>query len=138
MIIRIYREEPILREPHSLPASTYNLARLLLAKSPQGVAFVPIRSMQVLAILDAEEFVFIDGQYKSLAMLSWQKFRPQARQRLSEPVPYELVCYSPDALQAMQRLPQEFPLAMQALLAKGRSEGPAQVLKFDARRRSEN
>ena len=75
MEITVFRDPPLGQEPRRLPAAEYNLARMLQARSPQGIAFVPIRSMQILAILDAEEFVFVDNQYKQLALLAWRGFR---------------------------------------------------------------
>jgi hypothetical protein len=98
------------------------------------VAFVPIRSMQVLAILDRDEFVFLDSQYKSWVMLAWQGFRPDERGALDEPVRFELACYEASGIEAMKRLPREFHLALQSLAFKARIDGPARVLKFEARR----
>lgn len=134
MEITVYRDQAIHREPSKLPADTYNLARTLQARSPSGVAFVPIRSMQVLAILDRDEFVFLDSQYKSWAMLAWQGFRPDERETLEDPVSYQLACYEESGLEAMRRLPREFHQALLALAAKDRVDGPARVLKFEARR----
>lgn len=134
MEITLTRGQPLSREPRVLPAETYNLARGLQARAPRGVAFVPIRSMQVLAILDDEEFVFVDSQYKGWVMLAWQGFQAGARDALDEPVAYEAVCYDADATAAMQRLPREFLQALRALAGKQRVDGPARVLKFQARR----
>ncbi len=54
MELIVYRDSPVASEPRALPAGHYNLARGLQLRSPSGVAFVPIRSMQMLGILDAE------------------------------------------------------------------------------------
>ncbi|MEW6679209.1 MAG: hypothetical protein AB1421_14940 [Pseudomonadota bacterium] len=134
MEITVYRERAFHREPRTLPAETYNLARSIQARSPQGIAFVPIRSMQVLAILDRDEFVFLDSQYKNWAMLAWQCFRSDERAALDDPVAYELAYYTAEAEAAMKRLPREFHQALTALAAKGRVDGPARVLKFEAKR----
>lgn len=134
MEITVYRDQALHREARHLPADTYNLARTLQARSPSGVAFVPIRSMQVLAILDRDEFVFLDSQYKTWAMLAWQCFRSDERATLEDPVGYELACYEESGLDAMKRLPREFHMALQALASKDRIDGPARVLKFEARR----
>ena len=64
MEITCYRDQEIARETRNLPAPTYNLAITLLARSRDGCLFVPIRSLQYLAILDADEFVFVDGTSK--------------------------------------------------------------------------
>lgn len=134
MEITVYRDQPFLREARRLPAETYNLARVLQARSPSGAAFVPIRSMQVLAIVDRDEILFLDSQYKSWVMLAWQAFRPDERTALDEPVAYRLACYEESGIEAMKRLPREFHQALVALAGKERIDGPARVLKFEARR----
>jgi hypothetical protein len=134
MEITVYRDRPLTQETRTLPAAVYNLARTLQARSPSGVAFVPIRSMQVLAILDAEEFVFLDSQYKSWVMVAWQCFRSDERETLEDPVSYQLACYEHSGIEAMARLPREFHQALLGLAAKDKVDGPARVLKFEARR----
>lgn len=135
MEITCYRDKEVASEPRSLPAATYNLAHSLLARSPSGNVFVPIRSMQYLAILDAEEFVFLDGNSKCWIDVAWRNFRPQLRTSLGDPVPYEAVYYHLHAAELMPRLQAELPRALAELAAKGRFEGEARVLKFTAPRR---
>lgn len=130
MDISVYRGPSLSREPRDLPAAQYNLARTLQARSPNGVAFVPVRSMQFLAILDAEEFIFVDSQYKQWAVLAWQGFRPQERASLDDPVPFEAVFYRPDAQALQRQLQPEVFKAMQALAGRERIDGPARVLNF--------
>ena len=71
---RFYREQEIARLPAFLPAATYNLAHTLLARAGTCL-FVPIRSLQYMAVLDAEEFLFVDRQHKSWVELAWHHFR---------------------------------------------------------------
>ncbi len=130
MDITVFSSPPLSREPRGLPSAQYNLARMLQARSPRGVAFVPIRGMQFLAILDAEEFIFVDSQYKQWAVLAWQGFRPQARASLDDPVPFEAVFYRADAQALQRQLQSELFKAMQALARRERIEGPARVIKF--------
>ncbi|MBU1689964.1 MAG: hypothetical protein KJ958_06675 [Gammaproteobacteria bacterium] len=132
MQITCYRNPESAREPRFLPAVTYNLAHALLSRSTSGCLFVPIRSMQYLAILDAEEFVFLDGERKCWIDIAWQDFRPQVRASLDEPVPYQAVYYQPNAAQLMARLQAELPRALTDLAEKGRFDGSARVLKFPA------
>ncbi len=134
MEITCFRDSERSRETRTLPATVYNLARHLIARSESGVVFVPIRSMQYLAILDGEEFVFVDHLHKSWIEIAWQHFRPQARSALDEAVPYETVFYDADGASVMRRLMSEFPKALQALATKERPDGPAKVLKFERRR----
>lgn len=131
MEIVVYRNPPLTSEQRTLPAVHYNLARGLQARSPRGVAFVPIRSMQILGILDAEEFVFLDAHEKQLAVLAWRGFRPQQRTGLDQPVGYEALYYREDARELMARLQPELFKAMQGLATKDRVAGPARVLFFD-------
>lgn len=134
MDITCHRKTELARKPHNLPAAVYNLAKNLIARSQTGVVFVPIRSMQYLAILDQEEFVFVDNQYKSWIEIAWQHFHPQARDSLDDPVPYEAVFYDQDGLALMRRLMSEFPKALRLLDAKQKIDGPARVLKFEKKR----
>jgi len=132
MEITCYRDVAISREHRQLPASTYNLALTQLARSPTGNLFIPIRSMQYLAILDNEELVFLDGERKCWIDIAWRKFKPQARVSLEDPVQYEAVYYRPDVELLMSRLQAELPRALQELVKKSRLDGPARVLKFPA------
>lgn len=132
MEITCYRDPELAREPRFLPAAIYNLAHLLLSRCATDTLFVPIRPMQYLAILDAEEFVFLDGEHKCWVDIAWQNFRPQVRTSLEDPVPYQAVYYRPESEQLMARLQAELPRALNDLAAKGRVAGAARVLKFPA------
>ena len=134
MEITCYRNPESARESRFLPAATYNLAHALLSRSPSGCLFVPIRSMQYLAILDAEEFVFLDGARKCWIDIAWRRFRPQARVSLDDAVGYEAVYYREEAKQIMSRLQAELPRALQELAKKSKLDGPAKVLKFESKR----
>lgn len=135
MEITCYRGTESARESRFLPAKIYNLAHSLLSRSPSGCLFVPIRTMQYLAILDEEEFIFLDGERKCWIDIAWQAFRPQTRSSLNEPVPYRAVFYTTEAAQLMTRLLAELPRALNDLAAKGRCDGAAKVLKFPATER---
>jgi hypothetical protein len=124
---RFYREQEIARLPDFLPAATYNLAHTLLARAG-ACLFVPIRSMQYMAVLDADEFIFVDSQNKALVELAWQHFRPQARTALNERVPFEQVHYLPQAAGTMKRLPGEFHQALQLLAERNKTDTPATLL----------
>lgn len=136
MEITCYRDLEIASEPRTLPAATYNLAHTLLARAPNGCLFVPIRSMQYMGILDAEEFVFLDGERKCWIDIAWQNFRPQVRSALDESVPYRAVYYQPDAEKLMARLQVELHRALTSLAAKAHFDGPVRVLKFPAPERN--
>ena len=131
---RFYREQEIARLPAFLPASTYNLAHTLLARAGKCL-FVPIRSLQYMAVLDAEEFIFVDSQNKAWVELAWQHFHPQARSALDEPVPFEIVHYLPQATDTMKRLPSEFHKALQLLADRDLPQQDAHVLPLVRRPR---
>lgn len=130
MEITCYRDREIANQPCFLPAVTYNLAHTLLARSAGQCLFIPIRSMQYLAILDKEEIVFLDGERKCWIDIAWRDFRPQKRTSLDQPVPYLAVYYRTDAAQLMARLQAELPRALKVMAEKGRFDGTARVLKF--------
>lgn len=134
MEITCYRDREVRREHHHVPASTYNLAMTLLFRREGSNLFIPIRSMQYLAILDAEELVFLDGIRKCWIDIAWRNFHPQARRSLDEPVEYEAVYYCENAEILMMRLQAELPRALQELAKKERMEGSARVLKFEIKR----
>jgi hypothetical protein len=129
-----YRPDEVTREVRTLPAATYNLARRLLGGGGACV-FVPIRSMQVLAVLDAEEFIFVDREGGRLIDIAWQHFRPGERAALDEPVPYEAVYYSAAAPQTMPRLQGEFQKALAQLASRAPAPAAAQIVKLPMRQR---
>ena len=108
-------DEELGRESSSLSASLYNLARLLLRQSGEGCLFVPVRSMQYMAVFDEDECIFVDGHDRREIALAWQAFRPAARATLSEPVPYEIVYYTPAAYATQARLMSELEPALRLL-----------------------
>lgn len=124
---RFYRDEEIARLPGFLPAVTYNLAHTLLARAG-ACLFVPIRPIQYMAVLDANEFIFVDSQNKAWVELAWQHFQPQTRSALDERVPFELVYYLPQAAETMKRLPGEFHQALLLLAQRNKSDTPATIL----------
>lgn len=131
MEITCYRDTELLREKCLLPAAVYNTAHLLLEHSKDGVVFVPIRSMQYLAVIDFEEIIFLDSEHKSWVAISWQNFRPQQRSALNQPVPYVSVYFNPDGKETMKRLLVEFPQALRALAAKDAPATAARIIKLD-------
>jgi hypothetical protein len=127
---RFERGSVLAREPRRLSAATYNLTRTLLARRKAGCVFVPIRSMQYMAVIDAEEIIFVDSQHKRWIEIAWQNFRPQARDSLQDAVAYEAVYYTPEGRVTMKRLQGDFLAALRALAARHRISEPAPVLPF--------
>jgi hypothetical protein len=123
-----YRPPELAREARMLPAETYNLAHVLLTRAATGCLFVPIRSMQFLAILDGEEFIFVDREGRRMIELAWREFAPRERAALEAPVSYQAVYYSPAAAGIMRRLQGEFSRALRELGHKSARGGRARVI----------
>ena len=108
-----YRGKKIGHEDRHLPAVTYNAMRLLFDYSDSSSVFLPIRSMQYMAVIDHEEIIFVDGLCaKKTVELAWRHFGPQQRSNLTDPVPYRFSYYEEKALETMKRLQWEFDKAV--------------------------
>lgn len=132
MEITCYRSQEIKRETRYLPAATYNLACQLITRCTTEHLFVPIRSMQYLAILDKKEFVFIDSERRCWVDIAWQNFQTQSRTSLDQPVAYEVVYYREDQAELLLRLQKEFPSALQFIANKEVIRKPARIIPFPA------
>jgi len=69
--------------------------------------------MQYMAIIDVEELIFLGGERRCWVDIAWQNFRCRERVLLDQPVTYEIVSYRKGLTEIMQRLRQEFLLALQ-------------------------
>ncbi len=135
MQITVHRGPELWRERRSLAAATYGLARALQRRSPNGVAFVPIRTLQVLAIIDRDEFVFVDSQQRAWALLAWERLQPEQRTSLQQAVAFDAVGYDDAAHGVMLRLPRELHDALCTLAERQREDQPARLLRFRPRLR---
>lgn len=133
-----YREDPLEVRPAHLSANIYNLAHRLLVRGGADCLFVPIRAIQYMAVLDAEEIIFVDREAKHLVEIAWRKFRPQARAALSDPVPYEIHLYLDKANETLARLQGEFFKALMQMderTASGRlAVDDAPIVPFPGKR----
>lgn len=127
------RAQVLARSVSALPAASYNLSRILLAQSRTGCVFVPMRGMQYMAVIDAEEIIFVDSQYKRWVEVAWRCFRPDQRQALDEAVAYQAVFYTPDGADTQRRLQCEFHAAMTLLASRRQHAEPAHVLNMPKR-----
>ena len=123
MDVSLTRGDELRREERQLPAELYNRILLLFSRRQKGSLFVPIRSMQYLAIIDADEIVFVDGQGPRVIELAWQRFRSGEREDLHAPVSYECVYYDDKGVETMQRLQGELFKALEII--EKRSPRPA-------------
>lgn len=126
-----YRPSELRREARTLPAETYNLARLLLNHAERGCLFVPIRAMQFLAVLDEEEFIFVDREGRRMIEIAWQRFRPGERATLDTPVPYEMVGYSANTAELQRRVQGEFLKALRDLQGRAPVRAAARIVPLN-------
>ena len=111
------------RTAWSLPAEIYNLYHALQSRSRTGHVFVPIRSMQFMAVLDSDEIVFVDSQSYAVSgseggrmiMLAWQFRRSHARTALTDPMPCDVVFYDHRDNDTQLRLVLEFRRALEQM-----------------------
>jgi hypothetical protein len=123
--------DEVRRETVSIPAELFNRYRLLLSRCRYEHIFVPIRSMQYLAVIDEEGIIFVDSQAYAvrggdggrMILIAWQ-FRPDLRpDALNEPVPIDVVHYHPDAVQTQKRLMGDFVKALGLVEARNIESG---------------
>ena len=124
MELTFERDREIERETASLPAGTYNRLTVLFARGAREPLFVPIRSMQYLAIVDHEEIVFVDGAGPRVIEVAWQNFHRQERVNLQAPVTYDRVYYTATGRQISRRLQGEFFKALLELEKKHAAANP--------------
>ena len=123
-----YRGDELGSQPRALPAETYNTMRLLLDYSEKNCVFVPIRSMQYMAVIDKEEVIFVDGlKAKKTIELTWKSFKPQERENLVDPVAYSFIYYDEIAIETMKRLQWEFDKALHVQYERLKEAEPTEV-----------
>ena len=118
------------RRDWTVPSEIYNLYRSLLSRSITGNVFVPIRSMQFLAVIDQDEIVFVDSQSYAvsgeqggrLILIAWQFKDVQDRESLTDPVSCDVVFYEQNNSDTQLRLVTEFRKAMELMDQRYRDE----------------
>ena len=114
----------------SAPAEIYNLCKSLFNRSLTGNVFVPIRSMQFLAVIDKHEIVFVDSQSYAVSeneggrviLVAWQFKESHQRDALTDPVPCEVVFYEKGGSDTQLRLVAEFRKSMELMDQRYRDE----------------
>lgn len=131
-----YRPPEVRREPYPLPADVYNLGRLLVMRTDSGRLYVPIASMRYLAVLEEEEWLFVERLGMHTIEAAWQAFKPQRRNSLAAPVWCDKVFYVKKSPRFMQRLQTEFLKEIQAIDGGHPAGGRADVIALPSRRSS--
>ena len=118
-----FRPDSLACERLTIPAALYNRCRLALGRCPNEHVFVPIRSMQSMAVICQQEVIFVDSQAYAvqddqggrLICLAWA-FRPETgRSDLTEPAPIELTYYRNDARDIHARLVGELMQSLEQM-----------------------
>jgi len=100
---------------------TYNLAHTLLNRSEASHLFIPIRSLQYLAIIEKNIFWFVDSMAYAvrgaeggrLIRVSWKPIiHAQQRDDLTLPMECRVIFYGDDMQEIQNRLNSEFYRAM--------------------------
>lgn len=116
--------EQVSRQQEKLPSQTYNLAHILLNRSRSDHLFVPIRSMQYLAIIERNAFWFVDSMAYAvqgseggrLITVSWHPVLGASdRESLDQHMDAHIIFYRSDMGDIHQRLRGEFLQAMQRM-----------------------
>jgi hypothetical protein len=137
-----FRPEELACERLTIPATLYNQCRLMLSRCQYAHIFVPIRSMQIQAVIDTDEVIFVDNQAYAvrdgkggkLIRLAWKFRRDQSREGLNEPAPVDLIYYDERSRELHNRLIGEFKKALDELEARAKEKGcethPVKVVPF--------
>ena len=113
----------------TIAANLYNQCRLLLSRCQYEQIFVAVRSMQLLAVIDREEVIFVDlhsyavkdGVGGRLIRLAW-RFR-RTNESLSDPAPIDLIHYDDMSRELHLRLVGEFKKALDLMMARADVSG---------------
>ena len=104
-----------------LLSQTYNLAHVLLNRNQSNHLFVPIRSLQYLAIIEKNAFWFVDSlayavrgdEGGRLIRISWHPLiKPNQRESLAQDMDYRVIFYGEDMSEIQTRLNSEFYQSM--------------------------
>lgn len=129
-------------EQSCIPADIYNICHHLLTHSKQDYVFVPVRSLQVLAVVAHHEIVFVDslsyacvdGEGGRIILVTWKMKRAQHCSTLKQPVDCEVTFHHEDGNTLQPRLAMEFLTALEQLDKKQREQTMpakgARIVKF--------
>jgi hypothetical protein len=126
-----FRPDELACERLTIPALLYNQCRLMLSRCQYEHVFVPVRTMQVQAVIDDEEVIFVDnqayavrdGEGGKLIRLAWKFRRDQERGNLTDPAPIDLIYYDDKARELHTRLIGEFKKALDLMEERTKEHG---------------
>jgi hypothetical protein len=126
-----FRPDELACERLTIPSSLYNQCRLMLSRCQYKHVFIPVRTMQVQAVIDEDEVIFVDnmayavrdGQGGKLIRLAWRFRRDQERDSLTEPAPIDLIYYDENARALHTRLIGDFKKALDIVETRFKEKG---------------
>ncbi len=126
-----FRPPEMTREKIKIPAALFNRCRLMLQRCEYEHFFVPVRSMQFIAVVDSGEIIFVDslnyavrdGEGGRMILLAWEFGQEGVRDSLSAPVAVDLIHYAANARELHNRLMVELPKALDLLEERARKHG---------------
>lgn len=133
MDLSFERGDEIGRETRHLPAEHYKKILLLFSRSKRESLFIPIRTMQYLAVIDREEIIFVDGLGPRLIELVWRDFHSGEREDLRAPVAYTCIYCQQKGRDAMRRLQGEFFRALELMEERRPRNDAGTVTRLDPR-----
>lgn len=119
-----YTPDAFLCQQDRLLSETYNLAHVLLNRSHTDYLFIPIRSLQYLAVIEKEIFWFVDSQAYAvkgdeggrLITISWSPVLiANEREGLNQHMGCHVIFYGKDMSEVQNRLRGEFYQAMKLI-----------------------
>ncbi len=126
-----FRPEALACERLTIAADLYNQCRLMLSRCQYEQVFVPVRSMQIQAVIDEDEVIFVDNQAYAvkdgkggkLIRLAWKFCHDQGREGLNEPAPIDLIYYDEKSRELHNRLIGEFKKALDEMEVRYKESG---------------
>jgi hypothetical protein len=115
--------DEVSRERWMAPAGIYNNYQKLYAKNPAEHVFLPLRSMQLMAVLEKNKISFVDNLSYAhrdnkggrIILIAWKFAAPQQRVSLVEPVPCDVIHYSDKNSDLQLRLVAEFRKSLEQM-----------------------
>jgi hypothetical protein len=115
-----FRPDEIACERLTIPSTLYNQCRLMLSRCQYEHVFIPVRTMQIQAVIDEDEVIFVDNQAYAvrdgkggkLIRLAWKFRRDLERESLTDPAAIDLIYYDDRARELHTRLIGEFKKAL--------------------------
>ncbi len=134
-----FRPAEYARRKGTIPASLFRLCRRAWRRSGQAHEFIPVRSMQVLAVLGEDETIFVDSlDYRvcdgiggRVIQLAWSSPGVGALQGLDHPVPCEVIHYQAGLDEMQRRLLGQFRGALEDAEQRDAPAADARILHFD-------